>query len=100
MKPLDTELVLKLARDHEILITIEEGSVGGFGSHVAQFLTDQGALDSGMVKFRTMVLPDVFQDHDTPAAMYARAGLDAKGIVAKVFEALGKDVKTETVKLA
>lgn len=100
MKPLDTELVLKLARDHEILITIEEGSVGGFGSHVAQFLTDQGVLDSGMVKFRSMVLPDVFQDHDTPAAMYARAGLDAKGIVAKVFEALGKDVKTETVKLA
>ncbi|WFU70639.1 1-deoxy-D-xylulose-5-phosphate synthase [Bradyrhizobium sp. CB2312] len=100
MKPLDTELVLKLARDHEILITIEEGSVGGFGSHVAQFLTDQGVLDSGMVKFRSMVLPDVFQDHDTPAAMYGRAGLDAKGIVAKVFEALGKDVKTETVKLA
>ncbi|SFV16855.1 MULTISPECIES: 1-deoxy-D-xylulose-5-phosphate synthase [Bradyrhizobium] len=100
MKPLDTDLVLKLARDHEILITIEEGSVGGFGSHVAQFLTDQGVLDGGMVKFRTMVLPDVFQDHDTPAAMYARAGLDAKGIVAKVFEALGKDVKTETVKLA
>jgi 1-deoxy-D-xylulose-5-phosphate synthase len=100
MKPLDTELVLKLARDHEILITIEEGSVGGFGSHVAQFLTDQGALDSGMVRFRSMVLPDVFQDHDTPAAMYGRAGLDAKGIVAKVFEALGKDVKTETVKLA
>jgi 1-deoxy-D-xylulose-5-phosphate synthase len=100
MKPLDTELVLKLARDHEILITIEEGSVGGFGSHVAQYLTDQGALDSGLVRFRTMVLPDVFQDHDTPAAMYGRAGLDAKGIVAKVFEALGKDVKTETVKLA
>ena len=100
MKPLDTELVLKLARDHEILITIEEGSVGGFGSHVAQYLTDQGALDGGMVKFRSMVLPDVFQDHDTPAAMYGRAGLDAKGIVAKVFEALGKDVKTETVKLA
>lgn len=100
MKPLDTELVLKLARDHEILITIEEGAVGGFGSHVAQYLTDQGVLDTGMVKFRSMVLPDVFQDHDTPAAMYGRAGLDAKGIVAKVFEALGKDVKTETVKLA
>jgi 1-deoxy-D-xylulose-5-phosphate synthase len=100
MKPLDTELVLKLARDHEILITIEEGSVGGFGSHVAQYLSDQGALDSGLVRFRTMVLPDVFQDHDTPAAMYGRAGLDAKGIVAKVFEALGKDVKAETVKLA
>jgi 1-deoxy-D-xylulose-5-phosphate synthase len=79
---------------------VEEGSIGGFGSHVAQFLTDQGVLDTGMLKFRTMVLPDVFLDHDTPAAMYGRAGLDAKGIVAKVFEALGKDFKAETVKLA
>jgi 1-deoxy-D-xylulose-5-phosphate synthase len=100
MKPLDEEMILKLARDHEILITIEEGSVGGFGSHVMQFLTDSGALDNGSVRVRTMVLPDEFLDHDTPNAMYARAGLDAKGIVAKVFEALGKDVKTETVKLA
>lgn len=100
MKPLDEDMVIKLARDHEILITIEEGSVGGFGSHVVQFLTDQGMLDSGMLKFRSMVLPDVFLDHDSPAAMYARAGLDAKSIVAKVFAALGKDYKTETVKLA
>jgi 1-deoxy-D-xylulose-5-phosphate synthase len=61
---------------------------------------DQGVLDSGAMRFRSMVLPDVFLDHDTPNAMYGRAGLDAKGIVAKVFEALGKDVKTETVKLA
>jgi 1-deoxy-D-xylulose-5-phosphate synthase len=99
MKPLDEELVLKLAREHEILITIEEGSIGGFGSHVMQFLADNGALD-GSVRMRAMVLPDVFLDHDSPNAMYARAGLDAKGIVAKVFEALGKDVKTETVKLA
>ena len=64
-----------------------------------QLLSDHGALDGGL-KMRSMVLPDVFLDHDTPNAMYARAGLDAKGIVAKVFEALGKDVKTETVKLA
>jgi 1-deoxy-D-xylulose-5-phosphate synthase len=99
MKPLDEELILKLARDHEILITIEEGSVGGFGSHVMQMLADHGALDGGL-KMRTMVLPDVFLDHDSPAAMYARAGLDAKGIVAKVFETLGKDIKTETAKLA
>jgi 1-deoxy-D-xylulose-5-phosphate synthase len=99
MKPLDEELILKLARDHEILITIEEGSVGGFGSHVMQMLVNHGALDGGL-KIRTMVLPDVFLDHDTPAAMYARAGLDAKGIVAKVFEALGKEAKTETAKLA
>jgi 1-deoxy-D-xylulose-5-phosphate synthase len=99
LKPLDEELILKLARDHEILITIEEGAVGGFGSHVMQMLADHGALDGGL-KMRTMVLPDVFLDHDSPAAMYARAGLDAKGIVAKVFETLGKDIKTETAKLA
>jgi 1-deoxy-D-xylulose-5-phosphate synthase len=99
LKPLDEELVLKLARDHEILITIEEGSVGGFGSHVMQFVSDNGLLDGGL-RMRTMVLPDVFLDHDSPNAMYARAGLDAKGIVAKVFETLGKDFKTENVKLA
>jgi 1-deoxy-D-xylulose-5-phosphate synthase len=100
MKPLDTDLVLKLAREHEILITIEEGSCGGFGSHVMQYLADQGALDNGTVKIRTMVLPDVFLDHDAPSAMYRSVGLDAKGIVAKVFEVLGKDFKTESVKLA
>ncbi len=99
MKPLDVDLVLKLARDHEILLTIEEGSVGGFGSHVMQTLAEHGMLDGGL-RMRSMVLPDVFLDHDSPAAMYARAGLDAKGIVAKVFEALGKDFKAETVKLA
>jgi 1-deoxy-D-xylulose-5-phosphate synthase len=91
--------VLQLARNHEILITVEEGSIGGFGSHVLQTLAEHGALDRGL-RVRAMVLPDVFLDHDTPAAMYARAGLDAKGIVAKVFEALGKDLHTETVKLA
>ena len=100
LKPLDEELVLKLARDHEILVTIEEGAIGGFGSHVVQYLSDQGMLDSGMLKFRSMILPDVFLDHDTPAAMYARAGLDAKSIVKKVFDTLGKDFKAETVKLA
>jgi 1-deoxy-D-xylulose-5-phosphate synthase len=100
MKPLDVDMILKLARDHEILLTIEEGSIGGFGSHVMQVLTEHGMLDSGMLRARAMVLPDVFLDHDTPNAMYARAGLDAKGIVAKVFEALGKDFKTEAVKLA
>ncbi len=100
MKPLDTELVLKLAREHEILITIEEGSVGGFGSHVIQYLSDQGVLDNGLVRVRSMVLPDEFLDHDTPNAMYGRAGLDAKGIVKKVFETLGKDFKTDAAKLA
>jgi len=99
MKPLDEEMILELAREHDILLTIEEGSIGGFGSHVMQMLADNGMLDGGL-RMRSMVLPDVFLDHDSPAAMYARAGLDAKGIVAKVFETLGKDVKTEIVKLA
>jgi 1-deoxy-D-xylulose-5-phosphate synthase len=99
MKPLDLDMILKLAREHEVLITIEEGSIGGFGTHVLQTLADHGVLDRGL-RVRNMVLPDTFIDHDSPAAMYAQAGLDAKGIVAKVFEALGKDVKTETVKLA
>src|ERR1700726_912864 len=99
MKPLDVDMVLKLARDHEILLTIEEGLIGGFGSHVMQTLAEHGMLDGGL-RMRSMVLPDVFLDHDSPNAMYAHAGLDAKGIVAKVFEALGKDFKAETVKLA
>ena len=99
MKPLDVEMVLKLAREHEILLTIEEGSIGGFGSHVMQTLAEHGMLDGGL-RMRSMVLPDEFLDHDSPNAMYARAGLDAKGIVAKVFETLGKDFKAETVKLA
>ena len=92
-KPIDTDLVLRLAREHEVLITIEEGSIGGFGSYVLQTLAERGMLDSGL-KVRTMVLPDIFIDQDSPNAMYARAGLDAKGIVAKVFEALGKEIAT------
>ena len=99
MKPLDVDLVLRLAREHEVLLTVEEGSIGGFGTHVLQTLADHGALDRGL-KVRTLVLPDTFIDHDTPAAMYAQAGLDAKGIVAKTFEALGKDAASESVKLA
>jgi 1-deoxy-D-xylulose-5-phosphate synthase len=98
-KPLDTDLVLRLAREHEVMITIEEGAIGGFGSAVLQTLADNGVLDRG-IKFRAMVLPDVFIDQDSPNAMYAKAGLDTKGIVTKVFEALGKDVADETVKLA
>jgi len=99
MKPLDLDMVLKLAREHEVLLTVEEGSIGGFGSHVMQTLAEHGMLDGGL-RMRAMVLPDEFLDHDSPNAMYARAGLDAKSIVAKVFEALGKDLKAETVKLA
>ena len=98
-KPLDTDLILRLAREHEVLITIEEGAIGGFGGFVLQALAEHGALDRGL-KVRTMVLPDIFLDQDTPDAMYATAGLDAEGIVRKVFEALGKDVTAETVRLA
>jgi 1-deoxy-D-xylulose-5-phosphate synthase len=98
-KPLDIDLLLRLVREHEVLVTIEEGAVGGFGSHVLQALANQGALDSG-VKVRSLVLPDVFIDQDSPAAMYAKAGLDAKGIVATVFEALGKDARRDVIHLA
>ena len=89
-KPLDVDLIQRLAREHEVLITIEEGSIGGFGAYVLQSLAEHGVLDRGL-KVRAMVLPDVFIDQDKPETMYAKAGLDAKGIVAKVFEALGKD---------
>ncbi len=89
-KPLDIDLILRLARDHEALITVEEGSVGGFGSFVLQALADHGALDRGL-KIRSLVLPDVFQDQDKPEVMYAQAGLDAEGIVRGALAALGMD---------
>ncbi len=95
-KPLDVDLVLRLAAEHEVLITIEEGAIGGFGSHVLQTLADNGALENGL-KVRMMVLPDMFIEQDAPAAMYARAGLDANGIITKVFEALGRDARAEAV---
>ena len=98
-KPLDVDLVLRLAAEHEVLITIEEGAIGGFGSHVLQTLADNGALENGL-KVRMMVLPDMFIEQDAPAAMYARAGLDANGIITKVFEALGRDARAEAVRLA
>src|SRR5713101_3510301 len=90
-KPLDIELVLRLAREHEVLVTVEEGAIGGFGAHVLQALAEHGALDRGL-KIRSIFLPDLFIDHDSPAAMYAQAGLDANAIVAKALEALGKDI--------
>jgi 1-deoxy-D-xylulose-5-phosphate synthase len=86
-KPLDRDLVLRLAATHELLITVEEGSIGGFGSHVLALLAEEGALERG-VKVRMMTLPDLFLDHDKPERLYARAGLDAKAIVAKALEAL------------
>jgi len=90
-KPLDRDLILQLARHHEVLVTIEEGALGGFGSHVMQLVSLEGLLD-GKLKLRTMVLPDVFIDQDKPEAMYAKAGLDANGIVAMVLAALGRDL--------
>jgi 1-deoxy-D-xylulose-5-phosphate synthase len=98
-KPLDTDMVLRLAKEHEVLITVEEGAIGGFGAFVMQTLAENGALDRGL-KVRCMMLPDRFIDQDSPAAMYGQAGLDAKGIVAKVFEALGKDVRIDVVQHA
>ena len=90
LKPLDEALVLRLAREHAVLVTVEEGSSGGFGAAVLQALATRGALDKGL-KVRTMVLPDDFLDHDAPAVQIARAGLDARGIVATVQQALGAD---------
>jgi 1-deoxy-D-xylulose-5-phosphate synthase len=87
-KPLDHDLIKRLARNHEVLITIEEGSSGGFGSQVLHYLAAEGLLDSGL-KIRTMHLPDLFIEHDKPEKMYAQAGLDAAGIVHTVFAALG-----------
>ena len=87
-KPLDSDLILRLARNHELLITIEEAAIGGFGAQVLQLLAEQGALEQPGFKVRSMILPDMFIDQDSLTAMYARAGLDANGIVAKVFEAL------------
>jgi len=94
-KPLDHDLIKTLAREHEVLITIEEGSVGGFGSHVLKFLSDEGLFDNGL-KVRSMVLPDLFIDQDKPELMYAQAGLDADGIVKTVFAALGRERRAET----
>jgi 1-deoxy-D-xylulose-5-phosphate synthase len=88
-KPLDTAMIRRLAREHEVLITIEEGSSGGFGAHVMHFLAHDGLLDRGL-KIRPLTLPDVFLDHDTPEKMYARAGLDADGIVRTALRALGR----------
>jgi 1-deoxy-D-xylulose-5-phosphate synthase len=93
LKPLDKDLVRRLASSHEVLITIEEGSVGGFGSHVLQCLAEDGLLDRGL-KVRAMVLPDRFIDHGKPEAMYAEAGLAAGGIVETVFKALGRELLT------
>ncbi len=95
-KPLDKDLITRLARNHELLLTVEEGSVGGFGSFVLQHLAQSGMLDRGL-KVRPLVLPDVFIDHDKPEKMYDRAGLNAAGIVASVLSALGRTVSANEI---
>jgi 1-deoxy-D-xylulose-5-phosphate synthase len=89
-KPLDEDLVRRLATNHEVLVTVEEGAVGGFGSHVLHYLAGASILDGG-IKVRTLVLPDIFIDHDKPEKMYEKAGLDAGRIVATVLAALGRE---------
>jgi 1-deoxy-D-xylulose-5-phosphate synthase len=95
-KPLDIDLIHRLARNHEVLVTVEEGSVGGFGAFVMHELATAGLLDRGL-KVRPMVLPDAFIDHDKPEKMYAQAGLDAAGIVATVLRALGKSAAARDI---
>ena len=90
-KPLDEKLIMEAASNHEVLITIEEGSIGGFGSHVMQFLSDRGVFDRGL-KFRSMILPDIFIDQDTPEKMYEAAGLDNLSIANKVVETLNSNI--------
>jgi 1-deoxy-D-xylulose-5-phosphate synthase len=86
-KPLDEGLIAKLMRSHDIVVTVEEGAIGGLGAHVLTFASDEGLMDSGL-KVRTLRLPDVFQDQNAPEKQYAEAGLDADGIVATVLKAL------------
>jgi 1-deoxy-D-xylulose-5-phosphate synthase len=93
-KPLDTDLVHRLAREHEVVVTIEEGAIGGFGSHVLHHLASHGLLDHGL-KIRTMILPDLFLDHDGPQAQYERAGLNARHIVATALSALGREIAAQ-----
>ena len=90
-KPLDEKLIMEAANNHEVLISIEEGSVGGFGSHVMQFLSDRGVFDKGL-KFRSMILPDLFIDQDTPEKMYEKAGLDSLSIANKIEETLNSNI--------
>ncbi len=101
-KPIDRDLLRQLAANHEVLITIEEGSIGGFGSQAFQALSDDGLLDGarGVFKFRSMTLPDIYIDHDTQNAMLAKAQLDARAIVAKALEALGDEQAAARVMIA
>jgi 1-deoxy-D-xylulose-5-phosphate synthase len=95
-KPLDRDLMRRLAREHEVLVTIEEGSIGGFGAHVMQYLAWEGMLDKGL-KIRPMILPDRFIDQDAPEKMYEAAGLDANSIVSACLNALGREDEAERI---
>ena len=90
-KPLDEKLIWQVSNDHELLLTIEEGSIGGFGSHVSQYLADKNLLDSNL-KFRSMFFPDRFIDQDNPNQMYRLAGLDSTNIAEKIFDALNSKI--------
>jgi 1-deoxy-D-xylulose-5-phosphate synthase len=94
-RPLDEDLVRRLARSHEVLVTVEEGAIGGFASHVLHFLAHEGLLESGL-KVRPLVLPDAFTEHAKPEMMYVDAGLDSTGIVRTVFSALGHGARAAT----
>ena len=96
-KPLDEELILKSAKKHELMITVEEGSIGGFGSHVKNLLAEKGLIDKGL-KFRSMTLPDKFIDQDSPKNMYEAAGLNAPQISKKILEILFKKDSIRVVK--
>ena len=96
-KPLDQKLIMDLCINHEVLITIEEGSIGGFGSHVFQMLSERGIFDKGL-KIRSMILPDQFINQDTPENMYKAAGLDAESIEQKVLETLKSNVVLPKIK--
>ena len=90
-KPLDENIIWQIATNHESIITMEEGSIGGFGSHVMQMLSERGVFDNGL-KMRSMILPDKFLDQDTPEEMYKKAGLDCNSIIEKVENVLKSNV--------
>ena len=96
-KPLDQELILKCAREHDLMITIEEGSIGGFGSHVKNLLAEKGIFDKGL-KFRSMTLPDIFIEQDDPKKMYDVAGLNASQISKKIHDVLFDKESIKVVK--
>jgi 1-deoxy-D-xylulose-5-phosphate synthase len=96
-KPIDRDLVRRLAREHEVLITVEEGAVGGFGAQVLQYLAIEGLLDHGL-KVRPMVLPDSFIDQSTPQVQYDQAGLNAAHIVATALSALGRPLSSASAR--